>query len=124
MKIRIVTDRYKDIIKDIRSRVKSHEFQEWSAIDISTENGNRVSRILLSTEGEEQYRDVQIAFFGPSKENVELGFLYFDIVPKPSKDADLDSLEFKNKASIVLGKLTELLLNSFPEINEFTVYTK
>lgn len=124
MKIRIESDQYYDIIKDIRQRTRNSEFDTWSYIVITQESGKSYGRIIHTPKGDDQYKMIQLGFCGPSKDDAETGILYVDIIPKLEKGIELSNKEFTKKAGIVLGRMCELLNNHFDQISEYKVYTK
>lgn len=124
MKIRIKTENYKDIIDDIKQRVRDNEFDTWCSVDVNLESGRCVTRIIHTPKGDNQYKDIQIAFLRPSSEDLSIGLMYLDIAPKKSFSSKLSDTEFREKSGVVLGRLCELFNNHFPKINEYSVYTK
>lgn len=124
MKIRIESEQYKNIIKDIKQRVANNEFDTWSSVVVTPESGKPRRRIIHTPKDDDQYQMIQLGFWGPAKEDLNLGIQCLDIIPKLKEGIELSDKEFNKKAGIVLGRMCELLNNHFDMINEYKVYTK
>lgn len=124
MKIRIETDRPADLANEIRNRVHNKEFTEWSTVEVPSANGLLYKRICYSIVGDDQYKNIQIGFFGPTSSDLENGLHFLDIIPKSAMVQNNHDAEFNKKSGVVLSRLCELLNNNFASVNEYKVYTK
>lgn len=122
MKIRIIYDDYPALKKEIKDRVGRAEFDTWQAVKSKSDSGYDVIRIVHNGK-DDQYSMIEIGFFSPSVED-RAQKKYVDLIPKKKPNDKISDVEFIRKSQIVMGRLCELLNSHFPNINEYTVYTK
>ena len=120
MKIRIIYEDYPGLIKEIKDRVRKKEFATWEVVSSKSDTGGQVTRIVHNGE-DKQYSMVELGLFSPKAGSISG---HVDIIPKKKLTTDITDDEFHKKSLVVIGRFCEVLNRYFPQINEYTVYTK
>lgn len=125
MKIRIRTQYYEKMRKDIRNRAENGEWETWKVVRISLPQDSKISfrRLVHVPSNDHQYEGIQLLLCTPTKEEIKQGIGYLDIVPK-CIDVKLSDDEIFTKSAIVLGRFCEVLNRYFLNLKSYKVILK
>lgn len=126
MKIRIRTQYYEKMRKDIRNRAENGEWETWKVVRFPLGKSSDVSiRRLVHVPGNDhQYEYIQLALCTPTKEESGWGMGYLDFVVKLCENVQMSDDEFFTKSAIVLGRFCEVLNRYFPNLKSYQVILK